>query len=82
MLDYRLHIKGDMATARAEITRRLGARAIVGINEYNYPYDTTNATICIRRETLLVHNWFNESPPITEGTGFPAGTLLHFYASE
>jgi hypothetical protein len=81
MFDYRLHIKGNMATARAEITRRLGARAVVGISEYHKAYDSTYAVVCIPKTSMTVYSWFNESPPITMGTGYPSGTLLHFNVS-
>lgn len=27
---------------------------------------------------LIVGDWFAENPPIVEGIGYPAGTLLHY----
>lgn len=83
MTVHNLLIKGNVEDATKECAKRLPERTKVKIIKFSSSYMETFVKVWnLPSDSTAVSEWFQDSPAIMPGFGFPNGTLLHFSITE
>ena len=80
MNTFTLLIKGTVDDALTQLVERI-PEAHVLLSPQDVERVTNDVILYVETDGFnecFIRQWFNEVPPIIEGYGFPAGTLLHF----